>query len=290
MFWLKFYNNNVIIKMNLVLQQNKGRFNMDFLKTIIKNKRLVVQLGKNDFKNKFAGTSLGSIWGFVSPFIFMLTYVIVFQYILKTGSAGEYPYVVWFLPGMSMWMFINDSILSASGSIRNYSYLVKKVVFPVDIIPVISLTSTSIIGAFLFVISIVVCAVFGYIANFLEVIYFIVAAFVLIVSITRFTSAVSTLVPDFVQLLGVLMQLFFWFTPIVWNISMLNNYGILQKVMQCMPFTYLVNGFRSAFTGESFILSNHLIPTISFWVITILMFLWGNSVFRRSKKDFADVL
>ena len=65
------------------------------------------QLGKNDFKNRFANTSLGSIWGFLQPFIFMITYVIVFQYILKTGSAGNDPYIVWFLPGMAMWLCIN---------------------------------------------------------------------------------------------------------------------------------------------------------------------------------------
>ena len=112
---------------------------MEFIKTLFKNRKLAMKLGKNDFRNRFANTSLGSIWGFAQPFVFMLTYVIVFQYILKTRSSGEYPYVVWFLPGMSMWMFISDAILMSSNSIRNYSYLVKKVVFPVDIIPVISI-------------------------------------------------------------------------------------------------------------------------------------------------------
>ena len=87
---------------------------MSFFKTLIKNRKLAFQLGKNDFKNRFANTSLGAMWGFLQPFVFMLTYVIVFQYILKTGSSGEYPYVVWFLPGMSMWMFCSDAILTAS--------------------------------------------------------------------------------------------------------------------------------------------------------------------------------
>lgn len=263
---------------------------MEFIKTLIKNRKLALKLGKNDFKNRFAGTSLGALWGFVSPFVFMLTYVIVFQYILKTGSAGNYPYVVWFLPGMSMWMLINDSILNASSSIKNYSYLVKKVVFPIDIIPVISLTSAGIIGMFLFLISIVVCAIYGYIINLLELIYLIVAVYALIIVVTRFTSAICTLVPDFLQLLSVVMQLLFWFTPIIWNISMLEKYPILYKIVNCMPFTYLVNGFRAAFTGESHILAHHCIPTIIFWVFVILMFFWSNYIFNKNKKDFADVL
>ena len=123
---------------------------MEFIKTVIKNRKLVWQLGKNDFKNRFANTSLGSIWGFLQPFVFMFTYVIVFQYILKTGSSGNDPYIVWFLPGMAMWQSLNDGIISASGSIRAYSYLVKKVVFPIDIIPIISIIASSFVALFLF--------------------------------------------------------------------------------------------------------------------------------------------
>ena len=59
---------------------------MEFFKTLWKNKKLAIELGKNDFRNRFANTSLGTIWGFAQPFVFMITYVIVFQYILKTGS------------------------------------------------------------------------------------------------------------------------------------------------------------------------------------------------------------
>ena len=47
---------------------------MEFIKTVIKNRKLIWQLGKNDFKNRFASTSLGTIWGFLQPFVFMLTY------------------------------------------------------------------------------------------------------------------------------------------------------------------------------------------------------------------------
>lgn len=263
---------------------------MSFTKTLLKNKKLILQLGKNEFKNKFANTNLGAIWGFVTPFVFMITYVIVFQYILKTGSSGEYPYIVWFLPGIAMWMFINDCILSASSSIRNYSYLVKKVVFPIDIIPIITLSSSSIVGIFLVLISIVVCSCLGYFPAVLKLIYILIAAFVLIVSIIRLTSAICTLVPDFGQLLSVVMQLCFWFTPIIWNIDMLKEHEILYHIIECMPFTYLVNGLRYVFIGNDVILGEQLLATCVFWAFTAIVFLWGNTVFDKSKKDFADVL
>lgn len=263
---------------------------MEFIKSIIKNKKLIWQLGKNDFKNRFASTSLGAIWGFLQPFIFMLTYAIVFQFILKTGSAGDYPYAVWFFPGMALWQWINDSVMSASNSIRTYSYLVKKVVFPVDIIPTISIVASSFVGLFLTVIAVVLCLIYKFIPNVLLLIYVIFATYCFILALTRLTSAITTVVPDFSNLLGILMQLFFWFTPVIWDLSMLAEHPIILKIMQCTPFTYLVTAFREVFIDENIVFANNGLYTIVFWVITIILFVWGNSVFKRTKKDFADVL
>jgi len=264
---------------------------MEFIKALIKNRKLVWQLGKSDFKNRFASTSLGAIWGFLQPFVFMFTYVIVFEYILVTKSSGNIPYAVWFLPGMAMWQTLNDSIMSASNSIRVYSYLVKKVVFPVDVIPTISIVASSFVGLFLILVATIVCIVFGYIPNVLMLIYIIFAMYCFIIAFTRFTSAITTVVPDFANLLGIAMQLFFWFTPIVWNLDMLMpNHELLLKIVQCTPFTYLVTGLRDTFLPGNIVTADYGIYTIAFWTITIIMFLWGNSVFKRTKKEFADVL
>ena len=102
---------------------------MEFIKTLWENKTIAWKLGKSDFKNRFANTSLGSVWGFLQPFVFMMMYVVVFQFIFGMEGDGGSPYIVWYLPGMAIWQCLNDSIMSASSAIRNYSYLVKKVVF-----------------------------------------------------------------------------------------------------------------------------------------------------------------
>ena len=263
---------------------------MNFIKTLWKNRKLSWRLGRNDFRNRFASTSLGTIWGFLQQFIFMITYVIVFQFILKTGSSGDYPYVVWFLPGMAMWLCINDSVMSASSSIKTYSYLVKKVVFPIDIIPIISIISSSFISMFLFAFATIICIIMGFVPNILLLAYMLICLYCFIIAFTRFTSAVVTVVPDFAQLLSIIMQLFFWFTPIVWNMSMLSNHPTLQKVFKCSPFNYLVTGFRQVFLDESIITEENYMFTSAFWVITLIIFLWGNYTFKKNKKDFADVL
>lgn len=263
---------------------------MEFIKSVWKNRKLIWGIGKNDFRNRFANTGLGAIWGFVQPFVFMITYVIVFQFILKVGSAGQYPYVSWFLPAMSMWMTVNDTIINASNSIRAYSYLVKKVIFPVDTIPIISIISSAFVSVFLFIISIIVSSCFGYVPNLLILAYALLSAYCFIIAFTRFTSAIVTLVPDFSQLLNIVMQIFFWFTPIVWNVQMVAGHPMIERILQCIPFTYLVGSARQAFIGENIITRGHGIYTAIFWIITIVIFIWGNYIFKKTKKDFADVL
>ena len=134
-----------------------------------------------------------------------------------------------------------------------------------------------------------VSVAYGYFPNILNIIYILFCAFCFIIALTRFTSALTTVVPDFSQLLTIIIQLCMWFTPIIWNLDMLE--GIVCILFKVFPFTYLVEGFRQAFISSSTIITEHFgLYSIIFWCITILMFLWGNSVFKRNKKDFADVL
>ena len=66
---------------------------------------------------------------------------------------------------------------------------------------------------------------------------------------------------------------------------------ILTNVFKCSPFTYLVEGFRQAFMANSTIITEqNFIFTAVFWGVTLIIFMWGNHVFKKTKKDFADVL
>ena len=66
---------------------------MDFIKSVIKNRKLIWQLGRNDFKNRFASTSLGSIWGFLQPFVFMFTYAFLRLILCKGKHKNENSYL-----------------------------------------------------------------------------------------------------------------------------------------------------------------------------------------------------
>ena len=140
-------------------------------------------------------------------------------------------------------------------------------------------------------IAVVVSSIFGYVPNFFNVFYILLCAICFIIALTRFTSALTTIVPDFAQLLNILIQLCMWFTPIIWNLDMMAEHQILTNVFKCSPFTYLVEGFRQAFMANSTIITEqNFIFSAVFWGVTLIIFIWGNHVFKKTKKDFADVL
>lgn len=270
---------------------------MAFFKTVFSNKRLIWQMARNDFRNKFSATSLGSVWGFINPLFFMGIYFVIFYFVLGSGdmitpSGKNISFIVWFLSGFAMWLFISDSLASVSQSVRGYSYLVKKTVFNIDIIPVFSLVSNGIVAVFVFSLSMLIC-LFYTIPNFLIILYMVFCAFVFMMSLTRLTAALTTLIPDMTSIISIFTQMIFWFTAILWDIKIIDaKVEILGKILRCSPFTYLVYGYRQAFTEDltPIITENHGLYTIVFWSVTILIFLYGNYVFNKHKSDFADIL
>ncbi|MEG0073115.1 MAG: ABC transporter permease [Clostridia bacterium] len=261
---------------------------MEFLKEVWKNKRVLCSMVKNDFVNRFANTSLGAIWGFVSPIVLIVLYAFVFEYILKLNTAGEYPYLVWFLPGIVMWTFLNDAILNTTNSIREYSYLVKKIVFPIDIIPLIKVFSTFIVAAVMLAIVIAISFFNGFLPNLIMLIYYTLAAVFFIIGITRLTSALSVMLGDIAQVVPVIMQLMFWATPTVWNIAIVDDK--IANIIKFNPLAYLVCGYRDVFINGSIFSDNNYIFTIVFWIIAVLVFIYGNIIFNKNKDEFSDVI
>ena len=105
---------------------------------VYESRKLIARLSVNDFKTKFAGSYLGIIWAFVQPVITILVYWFVFEKGMKPAAirdaAGtEVPYVLWLIAGMVPWFFFSDALSGGTRALLDYSYLVKKVVFKIDI-------------------------------------------------------------------------------------------------------------------------------------------------------------
>ena len=125
------------------MEMNKKR---GILLSLIQNKKLILTLAKNDFKNKYAGSYLGVIWGFVQPVITILVYWFAFEKGLKMSARNlstgvEMPYVLWLTAGLVPWFFLQEAFNGGTSALRDYDYLVKKVVFHIEILPTVKVIS-----------------------------------------------------------------------------------------------------------------------------------------------------
>ena len=108
-------------------------------KSLKNNCAFIMQFAMDDFKTKYAGSVLGFFWAFIQPIITVVIYWFIFPVGFKNGDVDGYPFILWLVSGLLPWFFVSDSITNAIPCFGEYSYLVKKVNFSVEIIPAIKI-------------------------------------------------------------------------------------------------------------------------------------------------------
>lgn len=264
---------------------------------IIENRQLIKSLAKNDFKTKFAGSYLGTIWAFVQPVITVLIYWFVFEKAIgmRAHIRGELPlsYVLWLVAGIVPWFFFSDCISAGTSVLVEYHYLVKKVVFNVDILPVVKVFSSIFVHVFFVGFTIVLFLAYGYLPDLylLQAVYYSLGILLLALGMSYLTSAVSVFFPDVRQIVNIALQIGIWMTPIMWNLDDMKAKipGFALVILKCNPLYYIVMGYREAFIDKVWFWE-HPGLTAYFWAFTLLTCMLGVAIFKRLKVHFADVL
>ena len=184
-------------------------------------------------------------------------------------------------------LFIGKSIGTAA--CLEYAYLVKKVVFPIDILPVVKVLGASVIHCFFVLVLLVIAMIFGYPPSpaWIQLPYYSFALCFLILGLSYCFSAVVVFFRDLSQIIGIALQIGMWATPILWDIAVLSPQW--QAVFRLNPLTYIVNGYRGALYGNAWFFQEPAL-TVYFWTVSTLVFLFGIWTFQRLKPHFADVL
>lgn len=266
---------------------------IDIPTEIYKNRKLAFTLAKNDFKTKYAGSYLGMLWAFIQPVVTILVYWFVFSVGLRAGKVGEYPFVLFIVVGIIPWFFFSDSLNGGTNAMTDYNYLVKKVVFNIDILPFVKVMSAFFVHCFFIGFALILCTCMGYHPTFytLQLIYYIICNFVFVLGLSYLSSSIVVFFRDLGQFINIfILQVGVWITPIMWNAnSMLSP--LVLKIFKLNPMYYIVSGFRdSVLENNWFWTGDRLLWTIYFWMLTILVFGLGTKIFRRLKIHFADVL
>ncbi len=262
---------------------------LNFLKAIFENKRILIELVKNDFKQKYIGNFLGMFWAFIQPTATIAIFWFVFQVGFKSQPVDNFPFILWLVVGMFPWFFFAEALTNGTNSVVANSFLVKKVVFRVSLLPIIPLLGAIMIHLFFVFFMYGMFIYYGYTPEvyWLQVYYYLFATVVLVLGISWLTSSIVVFFKDMGQLVGIVVQFGFWLTPIFWNISTIPQR--YHWIIELNPVAYIIEGYRDSMIYHRWFWED-MSMTIYFWCVAIAIFVIGGLTFKKLRPHFADVL
>lgn len=259
---------------------------------LCKNLKIVINLALADFKKRFVGSYFGVIWMFVQPLATILVYTLIFQVGFKSvPPVPGVPYVIWLIPGIIPWFYFQDAVIQGTNVLYEYNYLVKKIVFNVSMLPVVKLVSVLLSHICFVIIMFIVFMIarVPFSVKSLLVVYFTLSLSVFSLGIIYLTSAINVFFKDMGQIVTILMQFGMWMAPIMYDESLFANRApILCKLIKLNPIYYIVKGYRFCMINDNF--PSFFKLTAYYWVVTIIVFIFGYKVFNKLKLHFSDVL
>lgn len=259
------------------------------MKTICSNIVFLWHFSIDDLKNKYSNSFLGIAWAFLQPMTMIVVYWFVFQLGFKSQPVRDFPFILWLIVGLIPWFFISEAIPGSTAVLVEYNYLIQKVPFNIDILPLIKIISTFIVQIFLVLIAVGAFWLFGYTPNlwYIQILYYALYMAILVTGISYLVSALYIFLKDLIQIVSIILQIIFWATPIVWDlVSMPEN---VQKVLVFNPIYFIVKGYRKTFIYREAFWTDGVI-SIYYWCMAIMILFLGIYMFRKLKPHFADVL
>lgn len=243
----------------------------------------------NDFKKKYSGSALGFFWAYIQTVMMVVIYWVVFQFGLRVGGAAGTPFLAWFITGYMPWMLFSDIINNSLGCMNEYSYIVKKVVFNINIIPIAKVIGCLFIHGVFLLIVLAIAFAYGIFTGIylLQLLYYFAALLLFAIPLAFLFSTVSVFFRDFAQGVGIVLNILMWITPILWDFSIVpEQYAFLFKIN---PMFYIINGFRDSVLFGTGIFSRWE-NGLYFW--TVVVFLWMKCLktYKSLVPHMADVM
>lgn len=260
-----------------------------FLRDLYCSRALIWQLTARDFKSRYLGSYLGLFWAFVQPTVTILIFWFVFQVGFKAAPVDNFPFILWLITGIIPWFFISDCISTGTNSIVENSYLVKKVVFRVSMLPIVKMQSALIIHAFFVLVIFIFFIAYKIYPTIhaVQVIYYSFAMIIMLLGLSWLTSALVIFLKDVGQLVSMFLQFGFWLTPIFWSIGIIPPK--YQFYLKLNPIFYVIQGYRDCFINRVWFWE-HAQYSLYYWSVAGVIFVAGAVVFTRLRPHFADVL
>jgi ABC-type polysaccharide/polyol phosphate export permease len=254
---------------------------------LIRYRGLIQSLVARELKARYRGSVLGFFWSFVNPLLLLLVYSFVFNYVLENKVEGIQPYALFMFCGILPWTWFASSLSDAAGSLIAGGNLIKKVMFPAEVLPIVSVLAGLV--HFCFGLPILVAFLMYYRVPVwpTDLLWFplvVLIQLVLTTGLALLVSALTVHFRDVRDLLANLLTLWFFATPIIYPIAQAPER--VRRLLNLNPFTHLAIAYQEVlFRPGPFAQVNRLIAVA---IASIVVFLAGYFVFDRLRDTLAE--
>ena len=249
---------------------------------------LIQTLVVRDLKARYRGSVLGFFWSFFNPLLLLLIYTFVFTKVLVGIHPEEMePYALFMFCGILPWTWFSSSVLESSNTLIAGGNLIKKVLFPAEVLPIVTVLANMVH----FFLGLVILAAFLIYyqrpIEGLQLLWFpviVLVQLVFTIGLALFLSAMTVHFRDLKDLLSNLVQFWFFATPIIYPMQTIPEN--MRWWLNLNPMTHLMISYQEVlfFPGPH----GHWKWLMALAVGSILVFLLGYFVFDRLRDSFAE--
>jgi lipopolysaccharide transport system permease protein len=248
---------------------------------------LIQSLVARELKARYRGSVLGFFWSFINPLTLLLIYTFVFKYVLPAAPQGTDPYPLFMFCGLLPWTWFASSLTESSGVLISGGNLIKKVLFPAEILPIVTVTANMI--HFFLALPILVFFLIWFRAPLTvpELLCFplvVAVQFVFTLGCALILSALTVHFRDIRDILSNVLTLWFFATPIIYNYQFAPE--LAKRFMNLNPFSHLAISYQEIlfFPGPF----GHWKWLAALAVASVAWFLLGYWIFDRLRDSFAE--
>jgi ABC-type polysaccharide/polyol phosphate export permease len=255
---------------------------------LLRYRGLIHSLVVRELKARYRGSFLGFFWSFINPLLLLLVYTFVFSSVMPgTHAADMEPYALFMFCGILPWTWFSSSLAESANVLISGGNLIKKVLFPAEILPIVTVLANMV--HFFLGLPILVVFLIYYKAplTITELMWFPVVVFVqlmLTMALALVLAALTVHFRDIKDILGNLLTFWFFFTPIIYRMQ--DAPGWTQKYLNLNPFTHLAISYQEIlFYRGPF---GHWKWLLMLAAASIVLFLAGYFLFDRLRDSFAE--